>query len=314
MPKISIIIPTYNRADSLQRALNSLWEQDLPADQFEVIVVDDGSTDHTSTLVGESARPVCYIRQSQAGPGVARNTGATAASSPLLLFFDDDVVATPQLLTNHLKVHNAMPEPVSVLGYTPFDPACVTSPVMAYHDRRWTNIFAAVRAAYQREGKLPFNFFISLNLSVPRQEFERIGPFYTGFDAAYEDTELGLRFAQAGIPHLFSEEAKAIHKPMLTLDSLTVRQERFGYLSAQYYRHHPDNMLMNESMRVDYVLGKTNSFPRRVLRGIVMNRLGIRLLMGIGQLSVVPVPIQMACLKRVALFSYAIGFQRGSGR
>ncbi len=98
-PFVSVIIPTYNRKDFLGRTLASLAQQAYPADLFEVIVVDDGSTDDIGEIA-KKAYPFTfkYIRQSNQGVTCARNHGAKVCQGNILVFLDDDIVLAPQSL------------------------------------------------------------------------------------------------------------------------------------------------------------------------------------------------------------------------
>jgi len=98
-PKISVIIPTYNRKDSLLRTLDSLKQQSFPMDQFMVIVVDDGSTDDTPTIASQQFPfTFRYLQQKNQGATAARNYGATISQSEILVFIDDDITISPQTL------------------------------------------------------------------------------------------------------------------------------------------------------------------------------------------------------------------------
>ena len=98
-PTISVIIPTYNRRDSLLRTLDSLKQQSLPMEQFMVIVVDDGSTDDTHTITSQQFPfTLRYLRQKNQGATAARNYGAKISQSDILVFIDDDITISPQTL------------------------------------------------------------------------------------------------------------------------------------------------------------------------------------------------------------------------
>ena len=99
-PKISVIISTFNRASYLDETLNSLVEQTLPKDQYEVIVIDDGSTDHTRQVAAnfESKLSVHYLFQENSGLAAGRNRGVQLAKGPIVHFMDDDDIADPRLL------------------------------------------------------------------------------------------------------------------------------------------------------------------------------------------------------------------------
>src|SRR5206468_2814996 len=89
-------------------ALGALSFQTLPASCYEVVVIDDGSTDGTEDLCRTGAYPfgeIRYVRQKNGGAGSARRAGVEAARGKYLLFLNDDTVATPTLLAEHLAVH-----------------------------------------------------------------------------------------------------------------------------------------------------------------------------------------------------------------
>ena len=96
MPLFSVIIPTFNRATLLRQTLESVWRQTLS--DYEVIVVDDGSTDDTATWLSEIASKVNPITQQNVGPGAARNKGAEKAGGEYLAFLDSDDLWFPWTL------------------------------------------------------------------------------------------------------------------------------------------------------------------------------------------------------------------------
>lgn len=98
-PTLSVIIPTYNRKDSLLRALESLKQQTFPMDRLAVIVVDDGSTDDTHTIVNQQFPfTLHYVQQNHQGATAAINYGATISESEILVIIDDDITISPQSL------------------------------------------------------------------------------------------------------------------------------------------------------------------------------------------------------------------------
>jgi glycosyltransferase involved in cell wall biosynthesis len=316
--KISVVIPTYNRARSLGNTLRSLVDQTLAKEDYEVIVVDDGSTDNTSEIISlfEGKVNLKYIQQSNAGPATARNRGAEAAQFPIILFFDDDVVADQHLLQAHIDEH-ARHDPCSILGYTPFADNLPNTSVIDYHRDRWDRIFADA-VEYQRDqGNLPFSHFITINLSVRKRDFEQIGPFNQALSvAAYEDTELGRRFANAGIPHYFCEAAYATHHPCLDITSLTQRRYRFGRVAGNYYLNHPDDTEMHRSMNVGYVLSTDTSrlspiqrMRRLVGNHIIMTPFGAKVAAILGQQNLVPRSIRLYLLRVVSAYWYRLGFK-----
>ncbi|MBI3998716.1 MAG: glycosyltransferase family 2 protein, partial [Armatimonadetes bacterium] len=110
---LSVVIPTLNRREVLKRVLDALAHQTYPADRYEVVVVDDGSTDGTQDVVEAAGRTgppaVRYVRQTpgKRGPASANNLGIKAAQGEWILFLNDDVVADPHLVEEHVRFHRA---------------------------------------------------------------------------------------------------------------------------------------------------------------------------------------------------------------
>ncbi|HEX3596477.1 MAG TPA: glycosyltransferase family A protein, partial [Polyangiaceae bacterium] len=105
--ELSVVMPTYNRKARLLRVLSALGRQTADTKHFEVVIVDDGSTDGTSDAVRATSHPFALrlLQQKNGGPARARNTGVDAASGKLILFLDDDVEPLPELVGEHLSSH-----------------------------------------------------------------------------------------------------------------------------------------------------------------------------------------------------------------
>jgi len=114
MPLFSIIIPTYNRADLLSVALGSVFAQILK--DFEIIVVDDGSSDGTVGLLGSLTGRIRFLTQANRGPGPARNFGAHSAAGDYLVFLDSDDVLFPWALETYQQVIEQARRPAFVVG------------------------------------------------------------------------------------------------------------------------------------------------------------------------------------------------------
>ena len=119
-PRISLVICTYNRADILPRCLAAAYRQTLPPSDYQVVVVDNASTDHTRHIVRQFTAPrgldVQYIYHPVKGLSHARNAGAAAAAAPLLAYIDDDAIAAPDLLWHLLCTFDAHPRAACVGG------------------------------------------------------------------------------------------------------------------------------------------------------------------------------------------------------
>ena len=123
--QLSVVIPTFNRKDSLRRTLDGLARQTYPVGDFEAVVVSDGSTDGTDAMLAAYAAQSPYslrvVTQSNSGPAAARNRGIREARHEIVVFLDDDVEPVPGFLSRH-AAHHAQDETVVVLGPMSPDP------------------------------------------------------------------------------------------------------------------------------------------------------------------------------------------------
>lgn len=211
-PRLSVVVPTYQRAALLDRCLTALGACDLAG--VEVVVVDDGSTDGTQQVLDRHAGlPLTALRQSKnAGPAAARNRGIDAASASLVLFLDDDVVVTPTLLRTHLDLHEAAQDPhLCVLGRVDWHPDLTVTPFMRWLDG------SGLQFAYDTwltEGAVdpPYAAFYTANLSIPTGLLVEAGGFDERFPfPAYEDMELAFRLSHKGLRMDYRPAALAYH-------------------------------------------------------------------------------------------------------
>ena len=179
-PLVSAIIPVYNGARYLRAALESVFAQTYRP--FEVIVVDDGSTDD-SGVIAQSFKEVRYIHQENRGVAVARNNGIEAARGEFFAFLDQDDLWTPQKLqlqVSHLLSH-------SDLGYTLTEQKFFLDPGASLPV--W---FRKELLTSAHPGWVPGT------LVVRRTAFEKVGNFATGYTAA-SDSDWFFRAKAAGI-------------------------------------------------------------------------------------------------------------------
>nr|WP_176711449.1 glycosyltransferase family 2 protein [Streptomyces sp. PTY087I2] len=232
VPDVSVVIPAHNRPDELLRTLRSLTFQSLPADAFEVIVVDDGSRDDMAALC-EAERGLAdaidlrVVRNPESlGAAGARNRGAALAAGKVLVFLDVDCVAHPDLLTAHLAAQAT--RPIAACGYTygrELTPETWALRVGAAWD--WHAIDEVFTRAESHEvlrdpldellspdSHGAWAFFWTHNVSVPRDAFHTVGGFDESFPVkGVEDMELGLRLGLAGLATRFVPTARALHQP-----------------------------------------------------------------------------------------------------
>lgn len=249
--KLSVIIPTYNRRESLLKCLAALERQTWKGELFEVVVVDDGSSDGTREAV--SARPaggdfeISYFLLDHKGPAAVRNEGIRRASGELLLFIGDDILAGPRLLEEHLNWHSAHPEEgTAVFGYVTWSPELRVTPFM-----HWLEHGGPGFRYYQFSHGKTVDVLWTCNISLKREFLLRSGAF---FDeefpyAAMEDIELGYRLRGSELKILFNKNAAAWHFHPTDILSYCVRQRLAGRSTRLFWDKYPEQCLAQPPMR-----------------------------------------------------------------
>lgn len=212
-PLISVIIPTFNRAEILQRCLAHLAAQSLSPEHFEIIVVDDGSSDATPQVLAAAAQRIALVHQRQGnlGPAAARNRALRLARGDWVLFLNDDALLEPDALAIHLAEHARRGPRSAVLGQFRMHPdyARPDSPVAHCLDRS-DLIFEYARMA--PDVAYDHWKFYTCNLSVQREFVLRHGGFDEGFvRMGAEDIELGLRLFRDGCRVWYRPDCVARH-------------------------------------------------------------------------------------------------------
>lgn len=241
MTQISVIIPTYNRAEVLRRNLNLLSSQTLARSEFEVIITDDGSTDDTARLLqewaGKSIINLKTFYQENSGQGVARNKAIDRATGEILLFLGDDILPAPGLLEAHLKFHILHPEQAeAAIGLTTWHPEIRVTRFM-----RWLIKSGTQFKFYdlQKETLTDYRRFYTSNISLKRKFLgdERFDSDFHGW--GFEDIELGYRLQEKGMQLRYWPEARGEHYHEIDTDSFVGRQKNAGKNAVLLQRKHP---------------------------------------------------------------------------
>ena len=229
--RASIVIPTYNRRQRLARVLDALDAQTTSPDAFEVVVIDDGSSDDTGSWLEKQQRRygLRVIRQANAGPARARNAGVKAATGELLLFLDDDVEPLPALVAEHLLSHEREADVVVMgpLGSLPH----YAQPWVAWEQAKLEEQYAAMKRG---DWEPTFRQFWTGNASVERKYVVEAGGFNTEFLRA-EDVELAYRLHGRGLKFRFNAEARGLHHAERSLASWEHAQRSYGELEVQIF-------------------------------------------------------------------------------
>jgi GT2 family glycosyltransferase/glycosyltransferase involved in cell wall biosynthesis len=238
-PLISVVIPTRNRADLLEASLESLAAQSLARESFEVVVVDDGSTDSTPLVCDAAASRLGlrYQALDHVGIGAAKNAGVRAASGSIVVFFDDDDVAHADLLLEHAKAHEERPEEeVAVLGHTRWAPSLAVTEVMRFVTDVGHYLFSYDGLAEGQE--LDFTYFWGGRTSCKRPFLARHGLFSPQFTFGSEDIELGYRLSRFGLRVVYRPQALQYMNRPITFDEFCARCERQGGSQWLFSRMH----------------------------------------------------------------------------
>ena len=224
---ISVVVPTFRRDDTLLRLLAALAKQDLPREQFEIVVVDDACSQTTPAAVAAFAahEPGLRLRLlpgKSRGPATARNIGWRAAAAPLIAFIDDD----------------AYPE----------RPDWLRQGLSVFADERVTAAVGRVRVPadepptdFQRNVKrLETADFLTCNAFCRRAALERIGGFDPAFRVPFrEDSDLQFRLEAAGGTIARVPEAVVIHPAPPGRFAVSLRLQRYSLYNALLYKKHP---------------------------------------------------------------------------
>jgi GT2 family glycosyltransferase len=270
MPRISVVVPTYNRLASLQRLLHGLQSQTLPPQAFEVVIVDDGSTDATVAVVRQLklAFTVRVLEQAHAGPAEARNLGVRHAAGAIVVFLDDDVVPEPGLLSEHLRTHSMMPDLVVVGPMLP--PTNWQRPPWV----RWEEDTLQVQYRDMLDGKYPCTprQFYTANASLSRERFLAVGGFDSTFKRA-EDVELAYRLRDNGARFCFNAAAEVKHYAARSFEAWLRIPYQYGRYDVAMHRDKNQETLQLAT----YEFHTRNPLTRWITRACVGRPLPLRM-------------------------------------
>jgi glycosyltransferase involved in cell wall biosynthesis len=243
-PYFSVVIPTHNRITTLLRVLGALGDQ-RGAPPFEVVLIDDGSTDDTAAVMKKAIEekrfsfPLRFETQPNGGPGRARNRGTALATGQFVVYIGDDTVPEPQFLAEHARTHGEHGDDplVACLGYTGWPATEVVTPFMDHINDYGLQFGYRL---IENGAVVPFNFFYTSNISIARGTLGDT-PFDTTFPAAaWEDIELAYRLDAAGLKIRYNAAAVTRHYHRMDVDSFGRRQFTAGRSGAIFFEKHPE--------------------------------------------------------------------------
>ena len=196
--RATIQLCTYNRAPLLERVLDACFEQTFDASDYEVVLVNDGSTDATPEVIARAARhATCrfeVINQVNSGLAKGRNAGIARATGERIIFIDDDVLPLPNFVAEHLRSHERTPKAIVRGG--------------AINVESFDDLPMAIWSLKDYSA----NFFWTTNVSVPLATIRAIGGFNESFsEYGWEDIDVGLRLRFGGVRAVFNHKALVYH-------------------------------------------------------------------------------------------------------
>ncbi|RPI33601.1 MAG: glycosyltransferase, partial [Nitrospiraceae bacterium] len=216
---ISVIIPAYNAEKTIGRCLDALTKQAYIG-EFEIIVIDDGSTDSTPDIVAQFDKAK-LIKQKNAGPASARNKGASAARGEIILFTDSDCVPEPDWISHMLRPFHEDSEVAGVKG--------------AYKTRQREITARFVQLEYEDKYKYMLkdryiDFIDTYSAGFRKDVFLEMNGYDTAFPVACaEDVELSYRMSNKGYKMVFNPDAVVYHTHPGSLLAYLKKKHKFAY-------------------------------------------------------------------------------------
>ncbi|KAA3610155.1 MAG: glycosyltransferase [Calditrichaeota bacterium] len=234
-PKFSIIVPTFNRVEELKELLASFGQLNFPANQFEIVVSDDGSTDETEELLQSYIKKnefnLVYLRQENKGPGAARNHGMEKANGEFFIFVDSDVTMPADWLENISITLDA--EKADAFG-GPDTFRDDFPPLLKAINYSMTS-FITTGGLRGKKGKKLAKFYPrSFNMGLSRKLWQKIGGF--GSLRHGQDIEFSHRIIQSGAKVVFVEDAPVYHKRRTNLRRFYKQVFNWGVARINLYK------------------------------------------------------------------------------
>ena len=267
---VSVIIPTYNRKNMLRETLESLAGQILPSGCFEVILIDDGSTDGTAEIAAEVFPfTLRYFRQSNQGDAEARNLGAQQSQADFLVFLDDDILVEPGYLTHLIHAHDKRQKKIVVGTCHLWLEETLPSP---------QNLHSSLASdRIDTIAELPFREVFSNNMSIRREAYFEIGMMQgLGFPGSsmWCDLDFAYRAYQQGFAFGCSTRAVCWHRDYAArnLDTRKKRARTAAYRAVVLFQKYPELLscvpMFSDKTPIDWTQDSAPVIARKLARSM----------------------------------------------
>jgi len=248
--KISVIVPTRNNGNRIGATLRHLFHQSILPAQYEIVVVDNGSTDNTEEILSDLQKEAVnlrWVKEPKAGRAHARNRGIAESLGEVVLFLDDDIEVEANHLESHLAYHAQSKDPVAVIGQvidiSPITPGWAED---YFHEKQ----VAGSSTSNKDHSGIPLGlYFATGNVSLLRSTLESIKinrsmeTLY--FDPAFrlrEDGDMGCRLIKKDVRFVFADNILCRHYHPRSWRSIVDRTYDGGYDLVQLTEKHPETL------------------------------------------------------------------------
>lgn len=234
--EFSIIIPSFNRCDTLKKVLTALEDQSFPTARFEVIVIDDLSTDDTADYVADFAKQtklcVHVVQGTATTTGAARNRGLEKAVGRRILFLDSDTIPPRDVLVQHMIWHDHFGDRSCICGSVSMSDELYTSEQSRINETK-------TKYDVRQISEMQWQDYRTANTSIARELCVTVNGFDPDLPAA-EDTEFASRLHKIGVRFLFISDINVVHFHPMRCDCYFEKGDLYGRAVARWYTKAPE--------------------------------------------------------------------------